>query len=389
MKQKIKKAFDKRPRPIQRLRKRKDAGAKISQAIENLPRITNETVAEHREEMLSSARKFIYPLKHSRKRIIKNSVILAIVGVVLFVAFVLVSLYRFQSYNSFMYGVVNIVPLPVAKAGDKWVSYESYLFELRHLTHYYETQQDVDFNDKNGKIQLERFKQRSLQQVIDDAYVKQLAAQNGVSVSGKEVEDAVASLRTQNRLGNNDQEFADVLKEFWGWTPTDFRRALGQQLLAQKLVAKLDDATRARANKADAALRQPGADFAKLAGEMSDDRGSRPTGGEYNFTIDANSRDLPPKLTEQLVQMQPNQISPVIDTGYALEIVKLLSSSNGKLRAAHIQFSYEPVTKLIKPLQDKNPPSRYIKINDVTQQGPPQGEGEPQSQQAPASGAPR
>ncbi|MBI2285652.1 hypothetical protein HYU82_02420, partial [Candidatus Saccharibacteria bacterium] len=28
---------------------------------ENVPRITNETIAEHREEVLKGARKFIYP----------------------------------------------------------------------------------------------------------------------------------------------------------------------------------------------------------------------------------------------------------------------------------------------------------------------------------------
>ena len=48
--------------------------------------------------------------------------------------------------------------LPAAKAGSDWVSYESYLFELRHLKHYYETQQEVDFKSDSGKSQLTEFK---------------------------------------------------------------------------------------------------------------------------------------------------------------------------------------------------------------------------------------
>lgn len=343
--------------------RRKQPDNRLNQAIENLPRITNETVAEHREEMLKGARKFIYPLRHSRQYIVKISVALAVLGVVFFVVFVLVSLYRVQSGSNFIYGVTRVLPLPVAKAGDSWVSYESYLFELRHLTHYYETQQEVDFTTENGRIQLEAFKKRALDQVVDDAYVKQLAAQNNVSVEGREVDEAVALLREQNRLGNSDQEFADVLKEFWNWSPDDFRRALTQQLLAQKVVSTLDTATADRARQTAARLKN-GTDFAKVAAEASDDQATRAGGGEYGFLIDRNNRDLAPQVVDALYKLQPGEVSGVIDTGYALEIVKLNSTSNGKLRASHISFNYPPISQFIKPLKEKSPPSYYIKLQD-------------------------
>src|SRR6478735_11076746 len=53
-----------------KLRRRPQADEKLVQALQNLPRITNETVAEHREEVLSGARKYIVPLSHSKRRII-------------------------------------------------------------------------------------------------------------------------------------------------------------------------------------------------------------------------------------------------------------------------------------------------------------------------------
>jgi hypothetical protein len=37
----------------------KKAEDKVTEALGNVPRITNETVAEHREEVLSSARKYL------------------------------------------------------------------------------------------------------------------------------------------------------------------------------------------------------------------------------------------------------------------------------------------------------------------------------------------
>lgn len=368
MKQKIK-GLVRKPN-LERFRRGRNKDNRLNQAIENLPRITNETVAEHREEMLKGARKFIYPLQHSRRYIVKFSVWLAVVGVVAFIAFVLVSLYKFQSSSTFIYGVTRVLPFPVAKAGDSWVSYESYLFELRHFTHYYETQQETDFSTKDGQVQLENFRQRSLQQVIDDAYVKQLARDNGITVNNAEVDDAVNLLRQQNRLGNSDQEFADVLQEFWGWSIDDFRRELRQQLLAQKVVAKLDTATADRARQAEARL-QGGMDFAKLAAEVSDDAANKASGGEYGFLIDRSNRELAPRVVDTLFRLQPNQVSGIIDTGYSLEIVKVISTTNDKLRAAHLSFNYRPVNEFVKPLAEKNPPSRYIPVDPPADRGAP------------------
>lgn len=371
MKPKNKKIFKKpsaatvaRLKSIKRPTLRKKAPeAKFSQALENLPRITNETVAEHREEMLKDARKLIYPLKHSRGRIVKISVAIFIVGVIAFVSYVIIGLYKVQSTSTFLYGVTRVVPLPVAKAGSSWVSYENYLFELRHYVHYYETQQQADFAGKN-KDQLVAFKKQAMQQVVNDAYVKQLAKQNNVSVTNQEVDDAVAMLREQNRLGNSDQEFEDVLKEFWGWSTDDFRRELRQQLLSQKVIAALDTATNDKARKALSDV-QGGADFATVAKQYSDDAVTKDNGGEYTFLIDRNTRDLAPKVVSELFKLQPGQVSGLIDTGYTLEIVKVIAVNDGKVRAAHIVSNYQNIDAFLKPTRDKNPPKYLIKQEDT------------------------
>lgn len=350
------------PKPsLGRFKRGSSDASKINQAIESLPRITNETVAEHREEMLKDARKLIYPLRHSRSRVVKNSVILSIAGILLLAGFIALSLYKFQASSTFFYGVTRVLPLPAAKAGSDWVSYESYLFELRHLKHYYETQQEVDFKSDSGKAQLTEFKKQAMDQAVNDAYTKQLAQENGVSVSRTEVDNAVSMLREQNRLGNSEEEFEDVLKEFWGWKVDDFRRELNQQLLAQKVVAKLDTATSDRIRTAEARIQQ-GTDFGTVAAEASDDVGTKGSGGEYPFIIDRSSRDVAPKIVDELFKLQPGQTSGVIDTGYTLEIVKVISNDNGKIRAAHISSTFKPITDFIAPLKKQSPPKHFIKI---------------------------
>jgi hypothetical protein len=212
-----------------------------------VPRITNETVAEHREEVLSSARKYIYPLRHSKHRVVRISILLLIIVVVGFFAYCGIALYKLQSTSSFIYGVTQVIPFPVAKAGPSWVSYESYLFELRRNMHYYQTQQFANFSTANGKTQLTRLKQQAMAQVVQNAYVKELAGKNHVTVSSQAVNNEVALVRSENRLGSSQSVFNDVLDQFWGWNQADFERELKQQLLQQAVVVKLDTATTSRA----------------------------------------------------------------------------------------------------------------------------------------------
>lgn len=360
MKKKSTKTLPKLKKP-KIFRRTKRPEEKVSEALSDVPRITSDTVEEHREEVLSSARKYIYPLQHSKHSVVRISIaILVTVLVVFFVACGL-ALYKFQSTNAFVYGVTKVIPVPVAKVGSHWVSYESYLFELRRNMHYYHTQQGANFKTSGGKNQLKHLKQQAMDEAIQNAYVNELAKQHGVTVSSQAVDDEISLLRQQNRLGNNDRVLQEVLSEFWGWSENDFRRELKQQLLQQAVVDKLDTSTNQRAQAALNQLEQ-GADFGQLAGQVSDDATTKGAGGQYASPITANDRNLPPALTAQLAKLKPGQVSGRINTGYALEIVKVASNNNGTIQAAHIQFRFKPITDYTKALQTQEPVHEYIKV---------------------------
>lgn len=348
--------------PFKRLPK--TAEEKVTDALSDVPRITNETVEEHREEVLSSARKYIYPLEHSKHSVVRISIAIFITVLVVFFGICTLSLYKFQNTSGFMYDVTRIVPFPVAKTGKTWVSYESYLFELRRNMHYYSTQQQANFSTKDGKVQLNRLKRQAMAQVIEDSYVKELARQNHVTVSDQAVSNEVTLLRSQNRLGNNDRVFREVLSEFWGWNEADFRRELKQQLLQQAVVAKLDTATNVRAQAAFKQLTD-GADFTTVAKQSSDDTTTKDNGGQYATAITLNDQDIPPVLTAELFKLKPNEVSTIINTGYTLEIVKVIDSSGNSLHAAHIQFTLKGINTYTKPLQAKQPTHQYIKLSNT------------------------
>jgi hypothetical protein len=300
-------------------------------------------------------------LQHSKHRVVRTSIALLILVVVGFFSFCGLGLYKFQSTSGFIYDVTRIVPFPVAKTGKNWVSYEAYLFELRRNMHYYQTQQQSNFATKDGKAQLSRLKHQALAQVTQDAYIKQLASQNRVTVSDQAVTNQIILLRSENRLGNSDRVFREVLNEFWGWTETDFRRELKQQLLAQAVVAKLDTATNARAQTALKEVRGR-ADFAVLATQVSDDPATKAAGGQYPTALTLSDRGIPPAITAELFRLQPGQVSGLVNTGYSLDIVKVIDASGGSVHAAHIQFNFKSIDTYTKPLQAKEPPRYYIKL---------------------------
>lgn len=332
-----------------------------SETNKSVPRITADTVATHRDEVLSGARKFIYPLQHSKHRIVLVSTGLIISALVALFGYAVLALYRLQSTSKFVYTITQVVPFPVARTGSNFVAYENYLFELRRYMHYHKNQQKLDFNSESGQQQLTDFKKRALDKVVNDALVKQLAEKHKITVSDQEINDAITVLRAQNRLGSSDKVLEDVLKEFWGWSVKDFKRSLAQQIMAQKVISALDTETHTQAEAALAQLKA-GVDFATVAQQTTEDQDTKERGGEFNSLIERTNRDISPKTVEVLFSLKQGESSDIINVGYGLEIIKVLEVQGDKVRAAHILFNFNDISGYLNDLKDQQKARLYLKL---------------------------
>lgn len=328
-----------------------------------LPRITNETVTQHREEVLGGARKYKYPLRQSRHKIVVISVILLTAVIIGFMSFVLLNLYKFQSTSAFMYKVTKAVPLPVARVGGTFVSYEDYLFEIRHYIHYFESQQDIDFNSEQGKAQLADQRKKSLEKVVNQAYIKRIAKEKGITVSKQEIDTQIDVLRNQNRLGGDNKVFEDVLKDYWGWTVADFRRSIEQEILSQKVLRALDTGAKARADAAYAELKN-GKSFADVAKAYSDDAATKDKGGELGFLVSKTDRNVPPQTINALFKLKTGEYSEVTDIGWGLEIVKNLGFEGDKIKASRIFISYQDINNFLNSYKEKQKAHTFIRVKD-------------------------
>lgn len=335
-------------------------------SLENVPQITTDNIGEHREQVLSGARKYIYPLRHSKRTIVFitiSVIISALVGLFIYCG---MALYKYYQYNAFLYRVTQVVPFPVAKAGSHYVDYENYLFELRHYVHYYESQQQRNFGGADHD-QLLAFRKQALQDVVNAAYIKQLAKQNNVSVSNKEVNDRLDAVRSQNRLGGNNKVFADVLRDYWGWSVNDFKRSLKQEILAEKVAAKLDTQANAKASSVMQLALNPKSSFADVAKKYSDDPSAKANGGDYGFAISRTNPNVPPEVVNALFNMKTGQVSNVIiaspilaGQGPSLQIVKLTGVKGDMVTAQHITINLQNPSVFIKQYEKSHPSKDYV-----------------------------
>lgn len=340
--------------------------AKKKEEVEktSVPRITNDNVAEHREEVLSGARKYIYPLQHSKHRIVLLTTSLVITAVLVFTASSVFLLYSQQTTSSFMYQVSKVVPFPVARISNTLVSYENYLFELRHYIHYYETQQELSFESDAGSSQLASYKKRALDDVVNLAYTKILAEELDVKVTSLEIEDQIRIAREQNRLGSSDDVFEDVLKDYWNWSVSDFRRSLSNELLVQKVTRSLDTETEDRARTALAKL-ESGTSFEDVAAEYSDDEGTKDSGGDFGL-VDASNRNVSQQTVDTLLKLAEGQYSGVrvipYQNGYALEIVKNLEKKGNGAKGAHVIFRLKNLSDTLNDRKESQPYKLYVNL---------------------------
>lgn len=326
-----------------------------------IPRITNETLAETRQEVLKGARKFVYPLQHSKHRVVILSSFIGFVSIVLFFTFTMLSLYRYNATSTLIYRVTQIIPFPVAKIGGTFIPYEDYLFEIRQTIHYFENKENMDFSLPENKQQLDGQRKEALDRTIKRHYIRKLAKANSVKVSDDEINKEISIYQAQNKLGGDERILRDVLQNFYGLTINDFRRQLADKILAEKVIDVLDKDVRKKAENSLAELKS-GSDFAAVANKYSEDNDTKGKGGEIPFLIDKQDRNVPSQITSALYSLKPGEYSNIVSVGYGLVIVKNLEFKDDKVRAAQILFNYTNIESFINAEKEKSPTTLYLNL---------------------------
>lgn len=328
-------------------------------------RITNETVAEHRERILAGGRRFKYPIQYARHRLVLVTILISLAALIVFVLVGWWQLYLVQNSDGFLYRVTRVLPLPVARVDGEHARFSDYLMEYRSSIHYLQQIEQVNLDSEDGKRQSDFYKSQAMENVIASTFAEKLAREKGITVTEKQVQDAIDSKRRATNGELSNEAYDAVTLDFFGWGPDEHRRVMERRLIQQEVAYSIDTNATARRDKAEKSLAQPGAVFETVAMEL---------GGTEAEAIEIGAPGWVPKTNNDggrsaaAAKMQKDQVSGPIKstTGDGYYFVKLLDSNDTQVSYAYFKIPLTEFTKRLDALKKDNKTQRFITIPEVS-----------------------
>lgn len=300
---------------------------------------------------------------HKRNWLVIGGTILGLL--VIIIGFFSILIYKYHSDNRVVQLVSEVIPFPAEKVNGHYVSYADYLFEVNSIKHYYQSQTTadgkpaVDFNTADGKQKLKQLQEQVIVQLQQDAIVNQLAKENKVTVSNKEIQDQVDQI---TKSAGGTDKVKDVLKKFYGWDINDLKKKIKQQILKQKVSEKISSNstlnTQAEAKAKDVQKQvQAGGDFAALAKQYSQDT-SASNGGDLGCF---GKGQMVKPFEDAAFALQPGQVSGIVKTQYGYHIIKVTDKKDDQVCASHILIKTVDFDQYLADQQKKDKVTIYIK----------------------------
>lgn len=326
-------------------------------------RITNETVAEHRERILAGGRRFKYPVQYARHRLVFNTIIVTVVALLLITGLGWWQLYVVQNSSAFFYRATRVLPLPVASVDGQSVRYSDYLMYYNSSVHYLQQSEQVNIQSEDGRRQVDYIKRKSMDNVISDAYAEKLAKELNISIDSARVDKVIEDDRnTVNGLISQETYDASALNVL-GWTPDEYRQDARSKLIRQDVSYAIDTVAKQKQEKAATLLKQS-TDLDKVAAAL---------GGQGAAKVIVGMSGLVPKsnrdggLSTTAASLDKGAISGVVKTttGDGYYFVKLLEKNDTQVSYAYLKIPLTAFSEQLAALKKEGKVKEYISIPDV------------------------
>lgn len=332
-------------------------------------RITNDTVAEHREKILAGGRRFKYPIQYARHKLVINAIIISVVALLALLGIGYWQLYPAQNTSAFVYNVTKVLPLPVAVVDGQQVPYSDYLMKYLSSVHYLEQKEQISLKSEDGKRQIEYIKQQAMQDAIADAYALKLARGLNITVSDVELE---AFLKTQRQSSDGEvsqQTYDAVVLDYYGWSPDEYRYATKAKLLRQKVTYSIDARAQELSASVAAALKVENPNFSLIATETAKTAGAQVVYGASGWVPKTNQDG---GLATEASKLEKGKVSAVIKstTGDGYYFVRLLDVSDTQVSYEYIQVTLTEFSKRLEAVEKDGKISQYIAIPKTTNTKP-------------------
>lgn len=304
-------------------------------------RITNDTVAQHREKVLAAGRKHKYPIQYTKRRLVWITMLVSVVILIVFIALGWAQLYVWKDTSDIAYRITKILPLPVANIDGENAEYSDYLLYHRSSLAVLQSQGQADQKDK-----VKFYQNQSINKALEVAYAKKLARENNITVDDKKVQDLIKKQQESSKLSQSAYE--SVVKDNLHWSMDELKTAMKYTLLKQEVFFKIDKTANNLVSDIKKRL-QEGKSLKDIATEMGDK--VQPV---FDLSVSTDNSDG--GLTKAAMSLAKGKISGPIKTlsgdGYYFVMLNNIEGNT-------VNYSYVKV-----PLTEFNNQFNYLKNNN-------------------------
>lgn len=329
--------------------------------VDTSSRITNDTVAEHRERILAGGRRFKYPVQYARHRLVFNAIIISVVAAILIGVVGWWQLYPAQNTSVFVYHVTKVLPLPVASVDGQPVLYSDYLMRYRSETFYLEQKEQINLKSEDGKRQVQDIKQQAMQSAIYDAYAAKLANKLKLSISDTELATTLKLLR-QSSDGEVSQQTQDATAlGIYGWSPDEYHHVLKTTLLRQKVAYAVDDNALKVMKSIEPQLKVPGNSLQAVA-QATNTAGANKVAYGVSGWVKRFNQDGGLARVASTLKRDETSGAVKSTTGDGYYFIRLLDSNDTQVSYEYIQVPLTEFVNQLATLQKDGKTILYISV---------------------------
>lgn len=326
-------------------------------------RITNETVAEHREQILAGGRRFKYPIQYAKHKLVINAVVVTLSAIIILAVFGWWQLYVAQNSSGFMYRLTQLIPVPVAVIDGQQVRFSDYLVQYRGSEFYLSKYDELKIDSKDGKEQLQYVKRESLDKAITDAYASKIAKEKGIRVSNSDV-SAIIDDQLNTANGRISQQTYDTSSRMmYDWTPQDYRSAVSRSILRARVAFAIDENAKKKTDKAAELLKTANGDFAAVAAQLQDNSSEKVVASDSTLVnlVGSYFGLQVSDLAKLNVGDMTGPVTTTSDAGYYF--VKIVDKTDTKIRFTYLFIPLTELDRRVSKLKESGKVSEYIKVS--------------------------
>lgn len=336
------------------------------QTEEGSNRITSDTIAEHREQVLAGGRRFKYPLQYARHHLVITAILIGVGVIALLGGIGYWQLYGAQNTSDFMYRVTRVLPVPVATVDGYAVRYSDYLTKYRSSIHYLVEKEQLNLATEDGQRQSDFVKQQEMANAVADAYAEKLAKELDITVSDAELETFLKAQRSSPDGEISQVTYDAVILDYYGWSPEEYRHAMTKKLLRQKVAYAVDEQATTTSEAVAALITGGNTNLGDVRSKINANSAYSDVTYVKQGSVPLGNQDG--GLSTVAESLSKGQISGAVKstTGDGYYFVKLIDKNSTSVNYEYIKVSLTALTAQLTEVIENDGIEYFIVVPDVT-----------------------